>query len=137
VLKKPTSRPAASTVELALLLPFLAFLFVIAVDWSRIFYYSMIVTNSARNGALYACDPVPIAKGTSPYSSVTAAALADASNLSPTPTVTSTSGSDASGSYVEVTVAYTFQTVTNFPGVPTNTNLVRTVRMRVLPTTPN
>lgn len=133
--KKSAPRPAAATVELALLLPFLAFLFVIAVDWSRIFYYSMIVTNSARNGALYACDSV--SQPTSPYAGVTAAALADAGDLSPAPTVTSTSGSDASGSYVEVTVAYQFQTVTNFPGVPTSTNLVRTVRMRVLPTIPN
>jgi len=120
---------------MALMLPFLAFLFVIAVDWSRIFYYSMIVTNSARNGALYASDSV--SQPTSPYTDVTDAALHDARDLTPAPTVTSTSGSDAAGSYVEVTVAYTFQTVTNFPGVPTNTNLVRTVRMSVLPKTPN
>jgi Flp pilus assembly protein TadG len=135
VVKKSTRRPAAATVELAFLLPFLAFLFVIAVDWSRIFYYSMVVTNSARNGALYACDPV--SQPTSPYANVTAAALAEASNLSPAPTVTSTSGSDSSGSYVAVTVSYQFNTVTNFPGVPASTTLVRTVRMSSLPVKPN
>jgi Flp pilus assembly protein TadG len=135
VVNKTARRSAAATVELALLLPFLAFLFVIAVDWSRIFYFSMVVTSSARNGALYACDPV--SRPTSPYANVTAAALAEATNLSPAPTVTSTSGTDTSGPYVEVTVSYQFNTVTNFPGVPASTNLVRTVRMRSLPVKPN
>jgi len=117
------------------LLPFLMFLFVIAVDWSRVFYDSVIVTNCARNGALYACDPTT--QASSPYANVTEAALADASNLSPPPTVTSTQGSDANGSYVEVTVTYQFQTVSNFPGVPKTTTVVRTVRMNVLPQNPN
>ena len=53
-------RHAAAAAELAILLPFLAFAFVIAVDWSRIFYYSVIVTNCARNGALYASDPTTL-----------------------------------------------------------------------------
>jgi Flp pilus assembly protein TadG len=128
-------RRAAAAVELAVLLPFLMFLFVIAVDWSRVFYDSVIVTNCARNGALYACDPTT--QASSPYANVTEAALADASNLSPPPTVTSTQGSDANGSYVEVTVTYQFQTVSNFPGVPKTTTLVRTVRMNVLPQNPN
>jgi Flp pilus assembly protein TadG len=128
-------RGGAAAVELAFLLPFLAFLFVIAVDWARIFYYSVIVTNCARNGALYLSDPTP--RSASPYTSVAQAALADAPNLNPSPTVTSTSGSDSSGPYVEVTVSYPFRTVTNFPGVPTNTTLVRTVRMSVAPQFPN
>ena len=128
-------RRAVAAVELAVLLPFLAFLFVIALDWARIFYYSETVANCARNGALYGSDPYSSYK--SPYTSVTQAALADASNLSPAPTVTSTSGSDSNGSYVEVTVSYPFQTVTNFPGVPASTNVVRTVRMNIAPDLPN
>jgi len=130
-------RRAAAAVELAILLPFLMFMFVIAVDWSRVFYDSVIVTNCARNGALYACDPTTQAN--SPYHNVTEAALADASNLSPQPTVDPpTFGKDANGSdYVEVTVTHQFQTVTNFPGVPKTTTLVRTVRMNVLPQQPN
>jgi Flp pilus assembly protein TadG len=50
-------RTAAATVELAVLLSFLAFLFVIAVNFARIFYYSQVVENCARQGALYASDP--------------------------------------------------------------------------------
>lgn len=128
-------RNGAAVVELAILLPLLAFLFVIAVDWSRIFYYSITLDNCARNGALYASDPYSI--GLSPYSSMSAAALADAPNLSPQPTVTSTSGSDSYGNYVECTVTYNFQTVTNFPGVPQSTPLVRTVRVYQAPQFPN
>lgn len=130
-----SSRNGAAVVELAILLPLLVFLFVIAVDWSRIFYYSITVDNCARNGALYASDPYAI--GLSPYSSMSAAALADASNLSPQPTVTSTSGSDSYGNYVECTVSYSFRTITNFPGIPQSTPLVRTVRVYQAPRFPN
>ncbi len=128
------TRRGVAAVEFALILPLLAFLFVIAVDWARIFYYSVTVTNCARNGAAYLCDPV--AAPYSPYSSYTAAALAD-SNLSPAPTVSSASGMDGSGAYVEVTVSYPFQTLTNFPGVPSATNVTRTVRMSTAPRLPN
>ena len=122
--------------ELALLLPFLAFIFVIAVDWARIFYYSQTVTNCARNGAIYCSDPFAMA--TSPYASVTQAALADAADLSPAPTVTSTSGTDASGSaYVEVTVSYNFQTLTNFPGVPATMIIARTAHVNLASQLPN
>src|SRR5262245_31310609 len=96
-------RRGAAAVEMAVLLPFLAFLFVIGVDWARIFYYSITVANCARNGALYASDLYSVVP--SPYASMTDAALADAPNLSPQPTVTSASGVDADGnSYIECTV---------------------------------
>jgi Flp pilus assembly protein TadG len=151
---KHTVRKGAQVVEFALLLPFLAFMFVIAVDWARVFYYSIAVTNCARNGALYLSQQQSAKTTTSPYTDsgyvnmyvnsanpLTAAALADASDLTPTPTVTSTSGTDSSGPYVEVTVSYLFQTVTNFSvgvfGVPASTNVTRTVRMYVPPESPN
>jgi Flp pilus assembly protein TadG len=128
-------RKGVGAVELAVLLPLLAFLFVIAVDFGRIFYYSLTVENCARNGALYGSDP--FAASQSPYTSISDAALADATNLQPQPTVTSINGTDSSGNpYVEVNVSWTFASVTNFPGVPTTTNLSRTVRMRVAPITP-
>ena len=97
------SRRGAALVELALLSPFLLFLFVIVVDFGRIFYYSQTVQNAARAGALYMSDDV--SKASSPYANVTAAAIADATNLSPAPTVTSSTGNDANGDpYVRVTV---------------------------------
>ena len=136
ILRKVCSRrKGVAAVELAALLPLLAFLFVIAVDWSRLFYYSITVENCARNGAFYASDPFDTTR--SPYANITAAALADASNLTPPPTVSSVSGSDSNGAYVDCTVSYTFQTVTNFPGVPSSNAIVRTVRIYTAPQTPN
>jgi hypothetical protein len=128
-------------------------MFVITVDWARIFYYSITVTNCARNGALYLSQQQSAATTSSPYTDsgyvnlyvssanpLTAAALADAPDLTPAPTVTSTTGSDAYGNYVEVTVTYPFQTATNFAlvnfVVPSSTNVTSTVRMYVPPESP-
>ncbi len=134
--RRDDRRRAAAAVELAILLPFLAFLFVVAVDFCRVFYFSLTLTNCARNGALYASDPVTAAQ--SPYPTLQAAALADASNLTPQPTVTSTTGVDGGGrSYVEVTATYPFQTITNYPGITNTLLLTRTVRMESSPVLPN
>jgi Flp pilus assembly protein TadG len=152
--RKQKARRGAAVVEFAILAPFLAFLFVIAIDWARIFYYSITVRNCARNGAMYLSLKQSAKTTTSPYTDsgyvnlyansktpVTDAALADASNLTPTPTVTSTTGSDTYGNYVEVTVAYTFHSVTHFSVanfvVPSSTNVTSTVRMYVPPESPN
>ena len=96
-------RKGAAAVELAILLPFLAFLFVVAVDFGRVFYYSLTIENCARNGALYGSDPFEPAQST--YATVSDAALADAGNIQPPPTITSVNGTDTAGNkYVEVTV---------------------------------
>jgi Flp pilus assembly protein TadG len=129
-------RRGVAAVELAFLLPFLVFLFVIAVDWSRIYYTSMIVENCARNGALFAADPFSTYQ--KPYPDITTAALADAPDLSPPPTVTTANGTAADGTpYVDCTVSYTFQTISNFPGVPSSTTITRTVRVYQAPALPS
>jgi Flp pilus assembly protein TadG len=137
--RRTTSRKCRSgvaVVELAVLLPILVFLFLIAIDFARIFYFSVSLTNCARAGAMYACDPVTTDE--SPFPTVQAAALADVTNLSPQPTITSSNGTDASGRpYVAVTAAYTFNTVTGFPGIPNQVPLSRTVKMYVAANTPN
>ena len=121
----------AAAVEFAVLLPFLLFVLVLSVDFARIFYFSQVITNCARNGAAWASDPSAPAYNL--YSSVSQAALADATNLSPQPTVTSSTGTDASGNaYVSCTVSWQFHTFTSFPGVP-NVTLNRTVVARSAP----
>jgi Flp pilus assembly protein TadG len=139
--RAPRSRPGTAAVELAVLLPFLMFLFLITVDWARVFYFSVIIDNCARQGALYESDPNMQLQ--SPYASVTAAALADAQDLQPQPNV-SAAPLDASGNpttgtptYVDVTVTWQFGTVTNYPGIGSAITLTRTVRTRVAPVTPN
>ena len=123
-------------VELAILLPLLAFLFVIAVDFGRVYYYSLTLQNCARAGALYASDPHVAHE--SPFASVADAALSDATNISPPPTITSTSGTDAAGrAYVEVTATYPYFTITRFPGVPSETTITKSVRMYSAAITPD
>jgi Flp pilus assembly protein TadG len=129
-------RRGASAVELALLLPLLALLFLAAVDFARLYYHYTVINNCARNGALYACDPTAAAE--SPYPDVTSAALADATDLSPQPAVSSQNTTDPAGNAcVDVTVSYTFNTITSYPGLPSPVTLTQTVRMRMVPPSPN
>jgi Flp pilus assembly protein TadG len=135
-LARTGSHHGIAVVELAVLLPLLALLFVIAIDFARIYYCSLSLTNSARAGALYASDPSTAAE--SPFASVQAAALSDLTNLNPQPTITSTSGVDGDGrSYVSVRADYTFRTITRFPGVPAQVVLQRTVTMSRSASVPN
>lgn len=122
-------------VELAILLPLLVFLFIITVDFARVYYFSLTLQNCARAGALYASDPAVADE--SPFASTQAAALSDATNLVPQPTITKVNGIDAAGrSYVEVSAAYTFKSIASFPGVPAQVNLSRKVRMYVAAISP-
>ena len=137
------SRAGAATVELAVLLPVLCFLFVIAIDYARVFYYSLTMENAARNGAYYASDY----PGIYSYQTAEQVTLADLSNLSPAPTVEirySTvsdgpfdSAAPISTGYVQVQVTWTFNSITRFPGVPNTTILVRRCHMKVAPITPS
>lgn len=124
-------RRGAVAVELAVMLPLLTFCFVVGVDFSRVFYHVQAVQNAAQSGALYACQSATTAANTD---QIKATAQADAADLSPTPSVTSALGTDADGNAtVSVTVAYTFKTITNYPGIPSSTALTRTVTMRICP----
>ena len=128
-------RGGAALIELAIVLPLLSYILMASTDYARLFHDFIIVTDGARNGALYASQNTT--QSASVYQAgITAAALADASGLSPTPTVAVTSGTlSSSNNYVDVTVSYTFTTLSSFPGIPSSVVLSRTVRMRVPPTT--
>jgi Flp pilus assembly protein TadG len=134
--RKQIPRHGLAVVELAVVLPLLAFLFVITIDFARVFYFSLTLTNCARAGAFYASDPSTMDE--SPFANIQAAALSDAANLSPKPTITSTNGVDGQGrNYVSVTADYTFRTITRFPGVPSQVALQRTVTMYQWASIPN
>jgi len=131
-------------------LPFLCFMFVAATDYARIFYYAVTLQNCARNGAYYAADYPNnnyLYNDIYGYTSVDDAILRDATNLSPAPTYTVLYGTLATGpftsttkpasGYVQVTVMWTFQSVTNYPGIPSNVSLSRQAVMRIAPAMPN
>jgi hypothetical protein len=106
----------------------LCFVTLATTDYGRLRYASVTVANCA----LYGADSVFAA--TTPYADIQAAALADATNLTPTPDVTSANGTDASGNnYIDVTVRYAFQTLVNYPWIPSSVDVRRTVRMAIAP----
>ena len=123
-------RRGVAAVELALLLPFLCFLFVVTVDWARVFYFGLTVSNCARCGALYGGRHPNAALDTA---GIQAEALKDAGNLDlKQVTVTSSTDSSAAPTTVTVTVTYPFGTITRFPGI-SNMLLSRTVTAKVAP----
>src|SRR5947207_2962420 len=114
--RKHGNRAGTATVELAVLLPFILFLFVITVDFARIIYYSVTITNCASIGAIYGSSSPTAANDTT---GIQTTAQNDASNLDLSKlTVTSSTDSATTPTTVTVTVTYPFSTITNFPGVP-------------------
>lgn len=128
------SRRGATVVEAAILLPLLVFFFVIGVDFARVFYHHLTITNAARNGAYYACQSLDNSNN---QAGIEAAALRDTTDLTPTPSVNVRRGDFEDGTpWVEVEVNYRFRTVTQFPGVPNDVTITRSCQMRILPKTP-
>jgi hypothetical protein len=112
----------------------LVFLIAVGVDFARIYYYTLTVTNCARNGAMYGSYSPDRATDTS---GIEATALADASNLDPAPTVATATGTDSEGHPVlRVSVSWTFNSITRIPPIPSNVPITRTVEMRIAPDLP-
>ena len=144
-------RSAAATVELALLLPFLCFIFVVAIDYARLFYFAVTVQNCARNGAYYASNYPNNNYNYNDiygYTDLNDAVTRDAGNLTPAPTWSVAYSTSPSGPfdqstapttgtvYVQVTVNWTFTPVTNYPGIPGSVTLARSSIMRMAPAMP-
>jgi Flp pilus assembly protein TadG len=128
---KKQQRAGVAAMEMAVLAPFLLFMLLITIDFSRVFYYTSVCAFCARDGALYGCIDSVHAQDTT---GIQNAALADKSlvNLGVT-NVTSTYGaSDTYGNpYVTVTVTYNFTPVTSFPGIPASVAVSRSETSRV------
>jgi len=124
---------AQSLVELAMVAPVLLIIVLGVIDYGRVYFSYVSVTNAARNGVDYAalnCDPECDVEG------IVSAVLSDTTDLpdaSPSnPQVEFATGTDAQGrAYAEVTTSYTFTTLFPWPGLPTSMNVERTVRARI------
>ena len=136
------SSKGQSMVEMALLLPVLALVFVVAADFARVFYESIEVAHAARAGVQYGAQNLVKAVD---YTGMEDAALNDGSNIS---------GLSATASYfctcnqqavacsppgcaepqvfVKVTTSATFKTILNYPGIgstiPLNTTAILEVQ---------
>ena len=137
-------RSAAVVVEFAIVGSFLTALFLIALDYSRIFYYQTTLNQCARNGALYGANlrsykettwVSPYNTGTPTDGNIKTVTIADGTNLSPAlstsqVTVAHAKGSDGNAA-VQVTINYTYTTLTSFPGLGKNFQLQAKASMRV------
>jgi hypothetical protein len=92
-------------------------LFVVMLDFCRVYNCAQTLQNAARCGALYASGTVLPPSGTSSQTAATQAALAEAVSLDP-PLQSTEVAITTSGSNVTVTVNYNFQTVTSYPALP-------------------
>ena len=122
-----------SLVELALTAPILIMLMLGAVDFGRVYFAQVSVTNAAQNGAAYASQSATNAAN---LPGIKTAATADTSDLLHTsatnPTVTVVTGNDSQGRpYADVKVHYTFTTIFPWPGLSSSFGVDRTVRARV------
>jgi Flp pilus assembly protein TadG len=130
-------RRGAALCEMAVLLPFIGFVFAVAVDYCRVFHYTQVVEACALNGALYASGTM----GRTNPSTVTAenagrqAALNEGGRLSP-----AVASTDIQVTYTSttctVTVSYPFSTLTRFTGVPSSSTLTRSVTLPIAPKSP-
>ena len=130
----PTRRGAALA-EMALLLPFIALMFVAAVDFCRVYYCAQTVESCARSGALYASGTSSASTGTSPTDAATQAAVLEGTSLDP-PLQAQNVAVSFDSSTVTVTVTYTFQTITSFPGLGGPYTVQRSVTMAMAPKAP-
>ena len=134
-----SERRGAAAVELAVLAPFLLFLFLVTVDFARVFYVQLTLNDCARNGALFAANLRSYQETgwIKPYDNAITPAVAAGQNVNPPlqadqVTVTSSVGSDGNPN-VTVTINYPFNAISQFPGLGKAVNLKASASMRVAP----
>jgi hypothetical protein len=146
-------RGAVAAAELAVLLPFLAFILLATIDFARVFYYAVTIENCLHNGAIFGSQTFDNQNqqwlGNNQYwqgpngqivSQGRAASELDGTNLNPVlgdSNITVANATAADGNPVSiVTISYPFQTITQFPGIPSQLTIQRSAQMRVAPAVP-
>jgi Flp pilus assembly protein TadG len=135
------SRGVAAT-ELAIILPLLVTIVFGCVDFGRFAYSYISVTNAARAAADFAATHTYTTGTETAWRNETRQAAIDemsqmlnfnATDVTvPNPVVTNETGQSNGLKRVRVTVSYPFRTVVTWPAIPSQTNLSRTVEMRVI-----
>jgi Flp pilus assembly protein TadG len=129
------ARPGVAATEFALVLPFLALMCAVAVDYCRIFYVTQTVQNSACVGAMYASGTSTNPNAASPTAAAQQAAVAEASALNPAldpSKVTVT----YQGNQAIVNVQYSFQPLTPLMGGGGPVVITRSATMGMAPVGP-
>ncbi len=125
------ARRAVAVVELALVLPLLLIILVVAVDFARFFYNAQVITDCARTAALFSANPDLADKV--PHETAVDLALKCAQDLRPQPNIEIVRGKDnLSQEYFDATVTQTVTLV--FPlAFQSQYVISRTARARLHP----
>lgn len=126
-------RRGAAATELALLLPFLLFLFFVAVDYCRAYHAAQVIGGCAHSAALYGSGAAARHPGTGTAEQAAVwAAVAEGARVSPAVRPEDVSVVTANGA-VTATVTYRFPTVTRYTGASGGFTIVRAVTLPVVP----
>jgi Flp pilus assembly protein TadG len=117
---------------MAIVLPFVALLFTVAVDFCRVFHCTQTVQGCAQTAALYASGTALPPPNTSAEDAARQAASADGAVLEP-PLKADDVAITGDGTTVTVTVTYQFSTFLPYPGLPQPLTVVRTAQLPVAP----
>ncbi|GEM_PF-1400958 len=134
-------RRGAAALELALWLPFLGLMFVVALDYCRVFYYAQTIQNCACAGAMYASGTCWRDKySTTDAAAAVKAAVAEGVSLDPPLTADQVIVTYANGR-TEVTVNYPFKLLSQWPFLGAGNSsgtltITRSVQMNLTPKTP-
>jgi Flp pilus assembly protein TadG len=151
---RPAARHGVAAAEFAILLPFLVGLFLFAIDFARILFYTITIETALQNGALFGSRSFDNQNqqwiGNVQYwqgpngqlvSQENVTSELDTTNLNPAlsnANINVTGGTDADGNPVNiVTITYTFNTFVPYPGVPSPVTITRTAQVRIAPPTPS
>jgi Flp pilus assembly protein TadG len=132
--ERAKERRGAAAAELAILLPFIALLFGVTLDFCRIFHASQTIQNCAYAGALYASESAEARPEFSDAEEAARdAAVAEGASLSPP-----LKGANVATTYdgtgnTTVTVRYDFALITPFMGIGRKITIMRSVTMNVVP----
>lgn len=134
--RRPARQSGQSLVELAVVLPFLLLLVGVGVDFSRIFFGGIQVTDAAREASLYLTKHHGDVAGAQTMVSSTTSNGGAAFSCSSTPVVTATEANDPNDAAVKdetVVVTCTVTRLTPFVPLPSGMTLKATVTSAYVP----
>jgi Flp pilus assembly protein TadG len=127
-----TTRRGAAAAEMALILPFIGLMFVVAVDYCRIYYATQTIWNCAQSAAAYASGTARSPSATGNILAAQQAAVADGVTLNPPlqlDNVTVVIGQQTA----TVTIQYPFSMLTLVLGNDSTVVIERTVTVSLFP----
>ena len=125
-------RSGAAAAEMAIIIPFIMFLFVVVLDYCRVYNAAQVVNNAARSGALYASGTAPAPNGITPLQAAQQAAVAEGGSLNPPLQPSDVTLTTSAGS-VTVAVTHQFHTASPYLGLPRQIDVSAAVTMPISP----